>query len=225
LIVPGDLVTGELRSSFLDRVSCSVRTATNAREAIAIATVWQPTLVAFRSSLRGISAAHFCAEIRASGAVTPPRLLMLTDTIGDPLDEASDVDCDAHLISPMDMRELVDTMATLVNVHRRRSPRVPVEVLVQLDGFGLPASSDDALATSLDINEHGILIEASNHLEVGSRGEVLFFLPGSSERLQTQAEVRMTVDELRLHYALEFLRPPELLRESIASFVQEQAPP
>lgn len=216
--MPGDLVSGELRSSFLDRVSCSVRTATSAREAIAIASVWQPTLVAFRSSLRGISAAHFCAEIRASASPSPPRLLMLTDKIGDPLDEASDVDCDAHLVSPMDMRELVDTMAHLIDVNPRRSRRVPVEVLVQLDGFGLPPSNADKLATSLNVNEHGMLIEAGCQLQVGQRGELLFFLPGSSDRLQVQAEVRMAVDELRLHYALEFLAPPDSARAAIAGF-------
>lgn len=202
-----------------------MRTATNAREAIAIASVWQPTLVAFRSSLRGISAAHFCAEIRASGATTPPRLLMLTDRIGDPLDEASDADCDAHLISPMDMRELVDTMATLIHVHPRRSPRVPLEALVQLEGFGLPARSEDTLATSVNINEHGMLLEASSQLEVSSLGELLFFLPGSSDRLQVQAEVRMAVDEVRLHYAVEFVKPSDAMREAIARFARERGEP
>ena len=125
----------------------------------------------------------------------------------------------------MDMRELVDTMATLIHVHPRRSPRVPLEALVQLEGFGLPVKSEDTLATSVNINEHGMLLEASSQLEVNSLGELLFFLPGSSDRLQVQAEVRMAVDEVRLHYAVEFVTPSDAMREAIARFARERGEP
>lgn len=202
LIVPDDLLTWELRESFLDRRTFVVRTARDADEALSISEAWQPTLVFFRSDLEGMPVTSFCARLRSAVGDAATKLLMFTDQIGASLDDAVEAASDAHLISPIEPEQLLDTVAQLTTAPRRRSRRVPIDVLVETDGF---LDSPAALANSLNVSEDGMLIEASEHLPIDAQGVLRFFLPGSPKRLVIKAAVKVAVDEIRLHYALEFV--------------------
>lgn len=202
LIVPDDLLTWEVRESYLDRNTFVVRTAHHADEALAISKVWNPALVFFRSELEGMPVTRFCAELRAAAGDNPIKLLMFTDQVGAPLDDAVEAAPDAHLISPIEPDQLLDTIASLMTVPRRRSPRASIDVLVETDAF---PGADSGLANSINVSEDGMLIEANGHLPINEPGVLRFFLPGSPKRMTIKAVVRVSVDEIRLHYALEFI--------------------
>jgi hypothetical protein len=116
--------------------------------------------------------------------------------------EAVDALCDAHLVSPVDIEQLVSTIAELLELHVRRSTRAAIDALVHTEGFVTdkePSPSVDAcLGTALNLSEDGLLLESGRSLPVGSAGKLLFFLPGVSERLVLHGVVRTAVDEVRL---------------------------
>jgi DNA-binding response OmpR family regulator len=223
LLVPDDVLTGEMRESFLDRGSFTVRMASTAREALDMAGLWRPSLVLFKSDLGDISMPEFCRELRARCENTETKLLMLTDQIGADLQHTDRADYDAHLISPVEPRQLLHTIATLLDVRQRRAPRASLEVLVRTEGFLESVSAeDDSLATSVNVSENGMLLEAKLLLKVGSRGRLYFYLPGSTERVSVSGVVRTVMDEVRLHYAVEFLDLAEHQREMVRQYVREQ---
>jgi DNA-binding response OmpR family regulator len=223
LLVPDDVLTSEMRESFLDRGSFTVRMASTAREALDMANLWRPSLVLFKSDLGDISMSEFCREIRARCANAETRLLMLTDQIGADLQHTDQADYDAHLISPVEPRQLLHTIATLLDVRERRYPRAVLEVLVRTEGFEESVSGeDDSLATSINISENGMLLETKIPFRVGSRGQLYFFLPGSSERIAVTGVVRTVMDEVRLHHAVEFLDLADHHRETVRRYVAEQ---
>jgi DNA-binding response OmpR family regulator len=219
LVVPDQVVPGEIGSTFFDRRSFSVRAAHHADEALAIATAWRPDLVVFRSDLEGASARAFCTTTRA--AVPHVKLLMVSETLGgdDPNIEGL---CDGRLVHPISAEQLLTTSAELLQIRTRRAPRAHIETLVHLTGFGLPGHGPGTLANAIDVSELGILLEASVHLEIGSAGTLSFFIPGHNERLVTRAEVRVALDEVLLHYAMEFIDADEQATASLRHYVAEQ---
>jgi CheY-like chemotaxis protein len=197
--------------------------ASTAREALDMADFWRPSLVLFKSDLGDMPMAAFCREVRARCKNSETRLLMLTDQIGGDLPQTDQADYDAHLISPVEPRQLLHTIATLLDVRERRAPRASLEVLVRTEGFEESVSGeDDSLATSINVSENGMLLEAKVALAVGARGQLYFFLPGSTERVTVSGVVRTVMDEVRLHYAVEFLDLAAHHREMVRGYVDEQ---
>ena len=223
LFVPNDVLTGDLRESFLDRGSFTVRMASTAGEALEMADLWRPSLVLFKSDLGEISVPEFCQRVRMKCRNEEMRLLMLTDTVGEVSQHAEYAGYDAHLISPVQPRQLLHTIAALLDVRERRAPRVGLEVLVRAEGFAeSPSGDDDSLATSINISENGMLLEAKVIFRIGARGQLYFFLPGSTERMVVTGVVRTVMDEVRLRYAVEFLDLADHHRQMVRRYVKEQ---
>jgi DNA-binding response OmpR family regulator len=222
LLVPDDVLSGEIRESFLDRGSFTVRTAGDASEALSMISVWRPSLIVFRSDLAGMSISEFCRMVRDQVRVEETKLLMVTDQVGAALEDVDQVGYDAHLISPVEAPQLLHTVATLVDVRERRAPRVPLEALVRTEGLRESADSPDtSLANAVNISENGILLESEGPLKVGSKGRLHFFLPGGAERITVSGIVRTLMDEVRLHYSVEFVDLPDHHLETIRRYVQE----
>ena len=217
LIVPDDLLAAELGESFLDRGSFGVRVAATAEQALTIARLARPSLVVFRDGVPDMALAPFCRELRKA---CNAKLLMLTEQIGDPALAQAEELCDAHLISPVETKQLLDTIAELLEVAQRRTRRVPLEVLVHTEGL---VDGDDAvdttLANGINISEDGMRLEASRPFRLAARGKLQFFLPDRTERLTLDAVVRVAVDEVRLTYALEFIDLAPQHRTAIRSYV------
>jgi hypothetical protein len=222
LVVPDDLLGPELGESFLDRASLAVRTAKTPKEAMAIAQIWHPHLIVFRSQPSATASSELAQALRATG--TPaPRLLMLTDRVTESLSGTEDVACDAHLISPVDLDQLLATVAELVDIPRRRSGRVPIDVLVHTEGFADDgAAVDGTLSTALSLSEDGMLLEASRQLRQGVPGRLQFFLPDGAERLTVESVVRAAIDEVRLVYMVEFVNLPPQHRTMIRRYVESR---
>ena len=219
LVVPDRLIGEELGSTFFDRHSLTVRTARYASEAAGIARVFRPDLVILRSDLPGVGALELCRSLHA--AQPHVRILLVHETIGEQDGDFGDL-VHARLVQPLDATQLLTTIAVLLEIKIRRGPRVHIETLVRITGFGLPEQNELSLANSVDISEYGVLLETGTHLELGTQGNVSFFLPGCSERLSLGGVARVALDELLLHYAIEFEDTPDRDRQILRKFVADQ---
>jgi CheY-like chemotaxis protein len=219
LIVPDQLISAEMGSSFFDRHSLVIHSAQRAEDAVSVARAFRPDLVILRSDLADVSAAELCRALRA---VQPGvRLLLIHEFIGESESDYSGL-VDARLVQPVDGDQLLATIAALLEIRVRRSPRAYVETLVQLAGFGVPDKSELSLANSIDVSEFGMLFETATQLELGAVGEISFFLPGSSTRLRIAGVARVVLDEVLLHYAVEFEGIGDAERLAIRAYVTEQ---
>jgi CheY-like chemotaxis protein len=220
VIVPDGLLGPELGESFLDRQSIAVRTARDAGQALAMAEHWRPHLIVFRSQPRE-DVRRFCA-LKALDTGHIPKLVMVTDRLEEARDQA-DAGCDAHLISPLAVEQLLATIAELVDIRRRRCQRVPIDVLVHTEGFAESGAAVDAtLSSALGVSEESMLLEASRQLNLRARGQLQFFLPGFSERLTLEGAVRVAVDELRLIYVIDFVDLAPQNRTLLRRYIESQ---
>jgi len=212
LVVPDQIVHGEIGATFFDRRSFGVRAAHDAMEALGIASAWRPDLIVLRGDLPGGAARDFCLLVRAK---LPRTMLMIIDeVVGHPNADALDGLCDARLLQPVTAEQLLNTAAELLAVRTRRAPRVPVDTLVHLQGFGLTTDTQGTLANAINVSELGMLLEAGAQLDLGASGTLSFFLPGATERVVVPGVVRVALDEVLLHYAIEFDgHTPHQLRE------------
>ncbi len=202
LVVPDQIIQGEIGATFFDRRSFGVRSAHEASEALGIASAWRPDLIVLRSDLAGASVRDFCLLVRAK--LPRVKLLIVYEMLGDDASDQLDGLCDSRLLPPVSPEQLLDTAAELLAVRTRRAPRVPVDTLVHLIGFGLQASAEGGLANAIDVSELGMLLEAGAQLDLGAEGQLAFFLPQIGERIVVPGVVRVSIDEILLHYAIEF---------------------
>lgn len=220
LVVPDGLLGPELGETFLDRHSLVARTAKDATQGLTVAELWRPHLIVFRSApIEDVK--RFCA-LRAAPGTPVPKLIMITDHLQE-ADAPADAACDAHLVSPLAVEQLLSTIAELIDIPRRRCERVPIDVLVHTEGFDDgSAELDSTLSSALGLSEEGMLIEASRQLCLGKHGQLQFFLPDCAERLTLEGAVRVAVDEIRSIYVIEFVDLAPQHRALIRRYVESQ---
>lgn len=218
LLVPDQGIIGELGSSYFDRHSMSVRTAHDAAEALTMASALRPDLVVLRDDLKGTSTRAFCDAMRK--LLPGVRLLLVTELLG-VRDDTTGL-CDACLVQPVPALQLLETAATLLELRVRRSPRASLEALVHMEGFGVETPDGTCVANAIDVSEYGILLESSEHLSLGTSGTLLFFLPTESGRVAAGGTARVAMDEVRLHYAIEFADIDDASRVSIVRYIDQQ---
>jgi CheY-like chemotaxis protein len=222
LFVPAELLAPEVGRTILGRGSLDVRFAADYRAALRDAAGWMPHLIVLRSEIDGHDAVDFCRAIHAQLREAPPKLLMLTERLR--AAAQADVACDAHLVSPVSIDQLLATIAELLDLSMRGSDRAAIDALVHTEGFADDGTAVDAtLSSGVNLSEDGMLIEAGRQLRIGARGKLQFFLPGITERLAVDARVRVAVDEVRLRYVVEFVDLPPQHRALIRRYVESQS--
>lgn len=222
--MPDEVLVTTLGGSFLQRRSVAIRSVDDAHHALAIVASWRPHLVVFRNQLEAAAAAQFCRTLVTDAAPHGTKLLMITETLHDSdFSDLATAGAHAHLVSPVEPAQLLATIAEMLGLDQRKAERVAVEALVHTEGFDPEGAAVDAtLSSALCVSEEGMLIESSRHLALEARGRVQFFLPGAHERLSVEARVRAAIDEVRLHYALEFTDLAPQYRAAIRRYVESQ---
>ncbi len=218
LIVPHYLLEVELGSSFLDRRSFKIRTATTADQALSTAEIWQPTMVVFSNNFDGMKIYKFCQRLRKCQKKI--KLLMLSDKIAESMSEVVKANTDAHLVSPVNKKQLLETIASLLDVQQRSTAAYRLQILVQLEGVDQKKPSKE-LANITVLNGMGLTLVSENTISVGSKGKALFVLPGTKTRLALQYTVKAVIDEVRLHYALEFVNLAASDATAIHEFIEK----
>jgi hypothetical protein len=179
----------------------------------------RPDLVVLRSDFV-VDAHALCASLR--GSLPKTQLLLLTDFVGKADSDSFEGLYDARLVQPVDTPQLLATVACLLEIRTRRGPRAPLDSLVHLAGFGVEQEGGSTVANAIDVSEHGLLVEASEHLGLGARGTVRFFVPGHSAAVVAVGTVSVAMDEVLLHYAINFDQIDEPARASLARYVTGQ---
>jgi CheY-like chemotaxis protein len=222
LIAPDGLLGPDLGDSILDRQSLELRSAPDAAQALAVAELWRPHLLVFRSELQSAVGA-FYRSLRTDGDTQLPKLIMVTDQVQQDHGQHADAAYDAHLIGPLGLEELLPTIAELVDLRQRRCERAPIDVLVHTEGFVEEGGPFDAtLGSALSLSEDSMLLEASRQLQLRARGRLQFFLPGSAERLTLEGTVRVSIDDVRLIYAIELVDLAPQHRAAIRRYVESK---
>ena len=216
LVIPKALDI-DFRSSFLRRDSFEIRRAETAAQAFAIAADWRPGLILLGSHLSDMPAARFCEVARKEPSLRTTKLLMLTYQCGADGSDLTQVDCDAHMLEPIDVGQLMHTIGSLLDVEVRRGPRVPVELLAQIEAKD-DGEAHTLMANVLNLSDNGMLLECELHLHIGAVVDVHFFLPGVPARMSVACMV-LFGDELKLHYGVEFFGLEPAQKASIRAFI------
>ena len=225
LIVPDDLLGLELEPSFLDRRAVRTRTALSGAEALSISAVWSPDVVIFGSMLNDMPAAVFIERLRATVPAPGPQLIRITSSVDETAVDLDQSLYDAHLVAPLEARQLLDTAAALLDLEQRRWPRVRATINVRLAGMLEDAChGGETPAVTVDVGEGGMRVEPRDALSVGRSGTVTLVLPGSQTQLVLGCTVRALVDEMDFHYGLEFTSLTQDQLDLLRAFVRRQTP-
>jgi len=222
LLVPEGVLPREPQSSLLRRKAVDVRAARGGKDALPFARKWAPQLIVFSSELPDMPAGQFCSAVRSYPELNQTKLLMLTDQLGQEMGEDAMGRVDAHRINPVETGQLLQTMAGLLNMRMRLSERIPVDLIGQIDLLEKESEEDvKSVVNIINLSEGGLLLESPIALTVGSMGRVRFFLPENSKRMSLYCLVRVLVDELALHYGVEFVGLRSAEKEMIREFVRQ----
>ena len=220
LVVPADLIPLAGSASLLARRGIMVQAAASAAQALELSRQNQPDLIVFDSGIAEMGAAQFCRLIRSAPGLKHPQLLMLTAELGEQNDNLSEIDCDAHLISPVPDEQLLKTIASMLHLRSRDHARAAVELVAKLDLLERDQDEDTGVVVNLiDLGEGGCRIEAPVPLHIDSLGRLRFFLPGGAQRMSLYVMVRMVANELLLHYGLELIALRREDREALRRFL------
>ena len=222
LLVPEGVLPQEPQSSLLKRKAVDMRVARGGKDALPFARKWAPQLIVFSSELPDMPAGQFCSAVRSYPELNQTKLLMLTDQFGEEMGEDAMGRVDAHLINPVETSQLLQTMAGLLNMRMRLSERIPVDLIGQIDLLEKESEEDvKSVVNIINLSDGGLLLESPIALTVGSMGRVRFFLPEASQRLSLYCLVRVLVDELALHYGVEFVGLRSGEKETLRVFVRQ----
>ena len=222
LLVPEGVLPEEPQASLLKRKAVDMRAARGGKDALPFARKWAPQLIVFSSELPDMPAGQFCSAVRSYPELNQTKLLMLTDQLGQEMGEDAMGRVDAHLINPVETSQLLETMAGLLNMRMRLSERIPVDLIGQIDLLEKESEEDvKSVVNIINLSESGLLLESPIALTVGSMGRVRFFLPEASKRLSLYCLVRVLVDELALHYGVEFVGLKSSEKETLRAFVRQ----
>lgn len=219
LMVPDNLLSEGSRASLLKRRSVELRTSSGAHGALREAEQEGADLVMFSAQLADMPAEDFCHRIRSLPACEQTKLLMITEKLGS-AEDLFGLPIDGHLVKPVEVAQLMRTVAGLLNVRLREAERVPVDLVARLDVLAKDESGDQtAMVNILNLSENGMRLEAPVVLEEGCLGRIQFYLPGSKERLALYCSVRMLADEVLLHYGVELVGISKAERALLREYV------
>lgn len=216
LIVPDAVLEGEIGASYLDRAGLRVRSATTGVQALAIARTWRPDLILF-GDLPDMTTVEFSMAVRETSPDI--KLFLVTESVDQHAGRAGSMIADAQLVEPVEPAEALSTIATLLDVRVRRTPRIPVSLLARVEGLMDDEAPRSSMANILTLSEGGVLLEVPAPLKVGARGTIQFVLPGAAERITLPLSVQGLIDEFALHYGAMFLDVGEEELRSLRTFV------
>jgi hypothetical protein len=222
LIVPDGLLPDESAAALYGRNNFETKMVATADEALAVAALWGADLIIFSSAIADIGAQAFCDAVREIPRLQSTKLLMVTDQIGDDQFHASHTPTSGHLVNPVDSAQLLSTISELLDIPLNEAPRVAVDVLAQIEDLLDDPEDTKATVNVLYLSDEGLMLEAPVHLKIGAIGKAHFFLPESSIPLSLQCCVRVVLDEILLHYWVEFVELSDENRTTLQDFVRDE---
>jgi len=170
----------QFRRGFFGRLGCRILNARSSAEAEELLAEERPDLTVVSNLLPDGAGADLCRRL-AAGPQAGAHRILITDP-GDPSLEP--VAWHDRVVRPVDPDDLMQRISRLLGIPQRSSERINLQVQVVYGG-----QRDRIAGTCRNLSPEGMLIETEGALEVGTRVELEFKLPGQKEALHVVAEV------------------------------------
>jgi diguanylate cyclase (GGDEF)-like protein/PAS domain S-box-containing protein len=180
----------------------------------------QPSLVVV-DALDLDATVHFVRWLRQDPATRPTAIAIL-DPDWTVAGERALRDAGANMVlaTPVDSTLWNARLDELLSVPRRRAARITVRIRTW---SRLPGEMADMPGLALNISVRGVLLECERRLEIGTRLDVSFVLPGDDRELSVLGEVVRQAGSLEEHhrYGVKFAVLRDDAQRRIAAFVDE----
>ncbi|MEE8537559.1 MAG: response regulator [Acidobacteriota bacterium] len=170
----------QFRRGFFGRIGCQILNARSVAEAEEILAEEKPDLIVVSYLLPDGSGADLCRRLASSGARGAPRILITSPEDA----ELGAAAWDEQVTRPVDPDDLMQRISRILGVAQRSAERVSIQVEVV---YG--SRRDQVSGTCQNLSPDGMLVVASHPLNLGTRVEIQFKLPGGDEPLRAIAEV------------------------------------
>jgi len=213
-------LSGELGATVLWRPDVSRTQATDSEAGFEAVRQAQPSVVVIDA--RDFEATtRFVRWLREDPGTRPTAIVVL-DAAPTVSAERALREAGANLVlhSPVDPALWDPRLDELLSVPRRRDARIAVRLRTW---SRLPGESEDVPGFALNISVRGILLECERRIEVGTRIDVSFVLPGDDRELSVLSEVVRLAGSLEEHhrYGIKFTVMRGDAQQRIARFVDE----
>lgn len=203
----------------LRRTSIKLVKVSGGDEALTIAMVFRPNLMVVGDSLPDMAVAEFCRRVRDHGGLSATKLLLVTEEVAVGGGATGLMSVDGHLIAPVEPEQLSQSVGALLALPVRRSHRVEVELLATVSGIAEENPDEADSANIVNLSAEGARLEAEGHLRVGAKGTISFYLPRTKQALELSCVVRGVIDELALHYGVEFISLGTAQKQALLAYV------
>ena len=207
----------QIRNSFLQRSAFAVLTASDGRDALALARSGHPSLVIIDQDAAGLSGTELCARLRGRPETAEVPVLDVADADGEELRHACTLAGVTELVMRSSGRDpLLATISRLLHIPPRRPVRFTVFFSVEAADSG-----NEALGRAVNLCTAGMGLEVDRAYQVNAPLRVRLMLPGDSKKIRVSALVRWVNRRNETTYAMgvEFMDLPEPDRKRLDGFI------
>jgi uncharacterized protein (TIGR02266 family) len=204
----------QFRQGFFGRLGCLILNARGAEAALESCETEKPDLAVVSSRLPDGDGAELCRKLRERYRKRAPRLILMA---APEERHAGPAAWEERLERPVDPEALMARISGILDIPLRRFPRVRIQLPVS---YG--SRRDRLTGTAQNLSPDGMFIDSPVALEVGTRIELEFSLPGRRGALRTTAEVVRLVrlaGGRRHGLGVRFVDPDAAVIEPIAAFL------
>lgn len=201
--------------SILRRADLEIFTATSGDEALNLHRAEKMDVIIASLDLPDIGADKLCSIIRNDEELKSVSIIIVCNASD--IERASGCKANSYIAKPVSSRQLLETVAQLLNIPERKSWRVLLKVSVSWR-----SASGIFLCSSRDISATGILLQTDRMLAVGDVISCDFYLPHSL-RVFTNVEImRVTInDDDTFLYGAKYIDLDPKYRSAIEEFINE----
>jgi len=214
-------------SSFFKRSGFLTLVANDGEEAIQVVREQNPVMVVLNLNLRDQGGDICCFQIKQDPVLgSTPVALVARKEVREDILRCQEAGCDAMLFTPVDRRQMVETVSLLLNIVRRKEPRAAshFQARIRTEG-GRPYAGIIRNLTS-----GGAFLETGKLLPPGTILQVEFSLPDPQRQFVLNAKVAWLnhphwnpSSQLQAGMGIQFVDLPEKIREEILAW-NSQAP-
>lgn len=217
----------ELQQAYLKLSSVRVITARDGVDALKAVKKERPSLVFMDLHMPNMDGAECCARLKSDPEFSSLPIIMITsEGRGDDRELCIRSGCDDFLTKPLDRTKFLQTARKHLPVIDRRDMRIPCRTKAKFKVYGLTLTGE-----IIDLAENGAYLAAEYEVEIGTRLEVFFSLPGDcGPEIRAEAKVawlnsRKSQKKNRLPagFGVEFVALGEASREQLKRFIEDHA--
>ena len=203
----------------LNRAAFRIITANSNEEVLEMHKQENFDLIITKLKSPGLDGDNLCSIIRKDEKLCKVSVILVCDNNKLDVDRSSNCGANAVLTMPLSPDVLSKLVFNLLNIPRRESYRVLINV--QVNG---KHDNKSFLCSSVNISCSGLLIETGKKLDVGDNVSCSFFLPGVKKITVNGTIVRVNTKKVDINeYGIKFDHINFEDRTSIEAFIQSKS--